>query len=159
VYCDWSDASIMKTRTACAHLHYTPAQVFDLVADVEQYPKFLPWFISAKVLRRKEQTMWVELTMGVRLFHKRFTTVAQLARPSRIYINSRDPLFEHFEQNWTFEPAAGGGTDVEYRVDFQFRSLLLQILIESSLTERTVEMVAAYKRRAQELYGASPITP
>jgi coenzyme Q-binding protein COQ10 len=143
----------MATRTARAHLLYTPEQVFDLVVDVEQYPKFLPWFISAKVSRRSEQTIWVDLTMGTRLFHKRFTTVAQLERPRRIFIDSRDPLFEHFEQNWTFEPAVSGGTDAEYRVDFKLRSRLLQILIESSLAERTVEMVAAYKRRAQELYG------
>src|SRR6516225_3905861 len=112
----------MATRTARAHLLYTPEQVFDLVADVEQYPKFLPWFISAKVFRRKEQTIWVDLTMGTRLLHKRFTTVAQLARPDRIFIDSRDPLFEHFQQNWTFEPAASGGTNVEYRVDFKLRS-------------------------------------
>ena len=98
----------MATRTARAHLHYTPNEVFDLVADVEQYPKFLPWFISAKVFRRREQTIWVDMTMGTRFFHKRFTTVAQLARPHRIYIDSRDPLFEHFEQNWTFELAASG---------------------------------------------------
>jgi coenzyme Q-binding protein COQ10 len=145
----------MTTRIARAHLLYTPAQVFDLVADVEQYPKFLPWFISARVFRRREQTIWVDLTMGTRLFHKRFTTVAKLARPHRIYIDSRDLMFDRFEQNWTFEPAAAGGTDVEYRVDFEFRSRLLQILIESSLAERTIEMVDAYKRRAQELYGAS----
>jgi coenzyme Q-binding protein COQ10 len=146
----------MTTRTTRAHLIYTAAQVFDLVADVDQYPKFLPWFISAKVFRRKEQTIWVDLTMGTRLLHKRFTTVAQLERPTRIFIDSRDPLFERFEQNWTFEPAAEGGTNVEYRVDFKFRSRLLQILIETSLAERTVEMVSAYKRRAQQLYGAPP---
>jgi coenzyme Q-binding protein COQ10 len=151
----------MASRTTRVHLFHAPAQIFDLVADVEQYPQFLPWVISAKVFRRKEQTIWVDLTMGTRLFYKRFTTVAQLEWPNRIFIDSRAPLFERFEQCWKFEPAADGGTNVEYQVDFKFQSRLLQILIETSFAERTIEMVAAYKRRAQELYGSSlpPVDP
>ena len=145
----------MATRIARVNLPYSPEQVFDLVADVEQYPKFLPWVIAAKVFRRQDRTLWVDLTMGTRLLHKRFTTVAQLERPHRLSIDSPDPLFERFKQNWTFNPASGGGADVEYRVDFKFSSRLLQILIEASFAERTVEMVAAYKRRARELYGSS----
>ena len=146
----------MAIHTSRAHLVYSPAQVFDLVADVEQYPKFLPWFIAAKVFRRTNQTIWTDLTMGTRLIHKRFTTVALLERPHRIHIDSRDPMFKRFEQNWKFEESTRGGTDVEYRVDFSFQSRLLQILIEGSLAERAVEMVAAYERRARELYGTSP---
>jgi coenzyme Q-binding protein COQ10 len=148
----------MATHTSRAHLVYSPAQVFDLVADVEQYPKFLPWFIAAKVFRRTNETMWTDLTMGTRLVHKSFTTVAQLERPHRIHIDSRDPMFDRFEQNWKFEQSDRGGTDVEYRVDFRFHSRLLQIFIENSLAERAVEMIAAYERRARELYGASPVT-
>ena len=148
----------MAIHTRRVHLIYSPAQIFDLVADVEQYPKFLPWFVAAKVFRRKDQTIWTDLTMGTRFFHKRFTTEALLERPHRIYIDSRDPLFKRFVQNWKFETSPGGGTDVEYRVDFSFQSRLLQILIEGSFAGRAVEMIAAYERRARELYGASPTT-
>ena len=98
--------------------------------------------------------MWVEMTMGTNFLRKRFTTMALLDRPHRIEINSHDPMFERFEQIWTFEPAAEGGTNVEYRVDFKFRSQFLQALIGASIVERTKPMVSAYMLRARRLYGA-----
>jgi len=143
----------MAIHTTRARLIYSAAQLFDLVADVEQYPKFLPWVIAAKITQRRDNTIWVDMTMGTRLLRKRFTTVALLDRPYRMHIDSRDPMFDRFEQNWTFEPLSGRGTNVEYRVDFSFRSRLLQILIEGSFMGRTTEMVAAYERRARQLYG------
>ena len=127
---------------------HTPAQLFDLVVDVEQYPDFLPWVIAARVTGRRDQTMLVEMTMGTSLLHKQFTTVALLDRPHRMEINSYDPIFERFEQIWTFEPAADGGTNVEYRVDVRFQSDILQALIGASFVERSKTMVSAYMRRA-----------
>ena len=145
----------MAIHTMRVHLIYSPDQLFDLVADVEQYPKFLPWVVAAKVIQRQDKTIWVDITMGTLFFQKRFTTIALLERPHRMQIYSRDPLFERFEQCWKFDPVADGGTDVEYRVDFSFRSRLLQILIDRSFAERTADMVAAYQRRARQLYGHS----
>ena len=85
--------------------NYTPAQLFDLVVEVERYPDFLPWVLAAKVFRRKGSTMWTDLTMGAGPLQKRFTTVAQLDRPHRVEISSHDAMFERFEQQWTFEAA------------------------------------------------------
>ena len=133
---------------------HTPAQLFDLVVDVEQYPDFLPWVIAARVTRRRDKTIWVEMTMGTSFLRKQFTTVTLLDRPHRMEITSRDAIFERFEQIWTFEPAADGGTNLEYRVDFKFKSHILQALIGGSFAERTNTMVKAYMRRAERLYGA-----
>jgi coenzyme Q-binding protein COQ10 len=141
--------------TERAHSSYTPEQLFDLVADVERYPQFLPWMIAAHVIRRHEDMVWVKMTMGTRLLHRTFSTVGKLERPRRIEISSHDPMFERFEQIWTFAPAAGGGTDIEYRVDFRFRSGLLQRLIGGSLSDRAPGMMQAFKRRARAIYGAS----
>jgi coenzyme Q-binding protein COQ10 len=134
---------------------HTPAQIFDLVVDVEQYPDFVPWVIAAKVIRRQDQTMWTDMTMGTAFLRKRFTTVASLDRPHRVEVNSHDPIFERFQQIWTFKPGAEGGTDVEHQVDLQFRSQILQILIGASYADRTQSMVKAYLRRAQRLYGSA----
>ena len=60
--------------------------------------------------------------MGTSFLRKQFTTKALLDRPHRVEINSYDPMFERFEQIWTFEPAAEGGTNIEYRVDIRFKS-------------------------------------
>jgi coenzyme Q-binding protein COQ10 len=136
------------------HSRYTPAQLFDLVADIERYPDFLPWMIAARITGRKDQTMFVELTMGTFFLRKQFSTTALLQRPHRMQINSKDPMFERFEHIWTFDPAAAGGTDVEYRVDFEFRSRILQALAETSFAERTKTIMTAYMRWAEHNYGS-----
>jgi coenzyme Q-binding protein COQ10 len=135
------------------HSQHAPPQLFDLVVDVERYPDFLPWVISARVTRRETRTMWTDLTMGVNLFRKQFVTVAFLDRPHRIEVTSRDPIFECFDQIWTFEPAITGGTMIEYRVHLRFRSQILQTLIGASFADRAEVMVKAFVRRAQRLYG------
>ena len=135
------------------HLKYTAPQLFDLVADVGRYPEFLPWVIEARVRRRIDHTVLVDMTMGVGALRRRFSTVAVLHRPHRIDISSGDPLFRRFEQRWTFEPAVEGGTDVEYRVDFQFRSRRLQLLIAASLAERVRLGMVAFERQARRVYG------
>jgi coenzyme Q-binding protein COQ10 len=127
--------------------------LFDLVADVEHYPQFVPWMLAARITRRHGDKAWVAMTMGMRLLRRTFSSVGTLERPRRIVIASHDPMFEHFARAWTFAPAAGGGADIEYCADFRFRSRLLQRLIGDSVTDRVPEMLRAFKRRAKHLYG------
>jgi coenzyme Q-binding protein COQ10 len=136
------------------HLKYTATQLFDLVADVERYPEFLPWVIATHISRRKDRTIWVDMTIGTSFLRKRFSTVALLDRPRRIDISSSDPLFERFEQRWDFATANDGGANIEYNVDFRFRSRLLQMLIGASFSDLVTAMAAAFKHRARQLYGA-----
>lgn len=145
----------MVNRTERVHLKYTAAQLFDLVADVERYPEFLPWVIAARIYRRHEQTLWVDMTIAKGFIRKRFSTIALLDRPHRITINSHDPLFERFEQKWIFQSAVNGGTNIEYQVDFKFRSGLLQRVIGPSFSDRAAVMIQAFSLRARRLYGAS----
>lgn len=143
----------MATYSHKLRLGYTAAQLFDLVADVERYPEFMPWTITTHVRRRTDRVIWTDLAIGTGIIRKRFSTVATLDRPHRIAITSHDPLFERFEQKWTFEDAAEGGTDIEYYTEFQFRSFLLQALMDLSFADRASAIVSAYTRRARRLYG------
>jgi len=140
-------------RIERAHSRHSASQLFDLVADIERYPQFLPWVISARITRRDDRTVWVTMVMGTRLLRRQFSTIATLQRPHRIDITSRDPMFERFDQRWIFTAGAEGGTDIEYRTDFKFRSALLQALIGGSFAERAPAMMQAFKRRARQLYG------
>ena len=135
---------------------YAPGQIFDLVADVERYPRFVPWVKSAKVIRRRESTIWTELTMGVSVLCQRFTTVAELDRPGRIDVNSPDPMFERFEQIWLFNPAAEG-TNIEYRVDLKLRSAMMGAVVTSLFSDGARSMVNAYMREAERAYGRAKI--
>ncbi len=134
------------------HLKHTAMQLFDLVADVERYPEFLPWVVAVKIRQREDSTVWVDMTIGTRFLHRRFASVALLERPRRISINSQDPLFERFQQIWKFEPATEGGTNVEYQLDLRFQSRVLQELISGKFAERASETVAAFRHRARQLY-------
>ena len=135
------------------HLPYGAPQLFDLVAHVERYPEFMPWVIEARVRHRRDRTIAVEMTVGVGPLRKRFSTIATLDRPDRIDIISSDSMFDRFEQRWTFEPAAEGGTNVEYHVVFEFRSRMLQKLMGASFHDQASATMSAFKRRAHWLYG------
>ena len=68
-------------RVERTHVNHTPAQLFDLVADVERFPEFLPWVMAAHVRRRDAHTLWTDMTMGTRFIRRQFSTVAHLDRP------------------------------------------------------------------------------
>jgi coenzyme Q-binding protein COQ10 len=142
--------------TACTqrrHLQYATTQLFDLVADVEAYPEFLPWVKEVDVHQRKDHSIFVSMTVADGPLRRRFSTMAVLDRPHRIEISSCDPIFDRFEQRWTFEPATNGGTNVEYHVDFKFRSRVLQMLMGKSFASRAIATMSAFERQAHRLYG------
>jgi coenzyme Q-binding protein COQ10 len=146
----------MSAYTERQHLPYAAPQLFDLVANVERYPEFLPWVTEARIYHRREHTIVVDMTVELGPIRKRFSTIAALDRPHRIDISSGDSMFDRFEQRWTFEPAADSVTNVEYYVDFKFRSRVLHTLMAASFADRAMATMSAFERRAHRLYGAPP---
>ena len=142
----------MTAYRARQHLRYSAPQLFDLVANVESYPEFLPWVVASRIRSRKDRSLLVEMTLSMGPLRKQFSSVGVLDPPQRIDITSSDPIFERFSQHWTFVPV-DGGTDVEYRLDCQLRSRMLQMVMSASIAERAAATMAAFKRRAQKLYG------
>jgi coenzyme Q-binding protein COQ10 len=146
----------MTVYIARQHLKYAAPLLFDLVADVERYPEFMPWVVASRIRRRKDQTLFVDMTIGLGPLRKRFLTVGVLDRPQRIHISSSDPIFDRFEQSWTFAPMANAGTDIGYYVDVQLRSRMLQRLMRALFADIAAATMAAYKGRAQKLYDGQP---
>jgi coenzyme Q-binding protein COQ10 len=136
------------------HLRYTPQQLFDLVADLERYPDFLPWLIAAHIRRREGDVVWVDMVVGTGPLRQAFSSKAELRRPDRIAISSHDPLFDRYEQVWTFQPTGNSGTLVEFSVDFEFRSPLLAAIMGAFLDRAARTMVSAFNQRARQIYGA-----
>jgi len=143
----------MTTYTERQRLKYTPAQLFDLIVDVERYPDFMPWIVDSRVRRRDDRTMNTELTVGAGPLRKRFSTIAVLDRPHRVDITSRDSMFERFEMHWVLQPTAEGETNVEYRLDFKFSSRVLQMLMTAAFARQAAATVSAFRRRARDLYA------
>jgi coenzyme Q-binding protein COQ10 len=148
----------MPTHAEQRVLPYTPEQLFDLVADVERYPEFLPWCVGARVRERRDNLIVADLLIGFRMFRERFTSKVTLARPRRIDVAYSDGPFRYLDNHWIFEPA-DGGCRIDFFVDFEFRSAILQKLIGVLFNEAVRRMVAAFETRARQLYGAPSAMP
>jgi coenzyme Q-binding protein COQ10 len=144
----------MPTHAEHRRLPYRADQLFDLVADVERYPEFLPWCTGARIRERKDNVIIADLLIGFRMFRERFTSKVTLIRPDRIDVSYSEGPFRYLDNHWSFEPQADGGCVIDFYVDFEFRSRLLQGLIGVLFNEAVRRMVAAFEGRAKQLYGA-----
>ena len=143
----------MSTHAERRRLPYSPEQLFDLVADVERYPEFLPWCVGARVRERKPGLVVADLLIGYRMVRERFTSRVILDRPGRIDVSYSDGPFRYLNNHWLFEPEADGGCTLDFYVDFEFRSRMLQKIIEVLFNEAVRRMVGAFETRARNLYG------
>ena len=142
----------MPTHAEKRVLPYTAEQLFDLVADVERYPEFLPWCVGARIRERREDLVVADLLIGFRMFRERFTSRVTLARPRRVDVAYSEGPFRYLANHWIFEPVEGG-CQIDFFVDFEFHSAILQKLIGVLFNEAVRRMVAAFEGRARALYG------
>lgn len=143
----------MPTHAERRHLPYTPDQLFELVAAVERYPEFLPWCRAVRIRSREGNTFTADLVIGFRMVRERFTSRVILDRPRRIDVAYTQGPLRYLNNHWIFEPAADGGCIIDFFVDFEFHSKLLQKLIGALFNEAVRRMVDAFEARARQLYG------
>lgn len=147
----------MPTHAEQRPMPYSPEQMFDLVADVERYPDFLPWVAACRITRREGDIFWADLIVGFKMIREKFVSKVTLTRPNRVDVSYIDGPFRYLNNHWIFEPGPNGGTIVDFYVDFEFRSRLLQGLMGALFNEAVKMMVAAFERRAKLLYGQGPV--
>jgi coenzyme Q-binding protein COQ10 len=155
----------MATHAERRVLPYTPEQLFDLVAAIDRYPEFLPWCVAARIRERQDSVLIGDLVIGFKMIRERFTSKVTLDRATRIDVEYLSGPMHYLNNHWTFTPAPsspelpGGGTVIDFYVDFEFRSRLLQSLIGVLFHEAVKRMVAAFEGRARQLYGAPAEAP
>ena len=143
----------MPTHAEQRVLPYTPEQLFELVADVERYPEFLPWCRASRVTSREGDVIHADLVIGFKLFRERFTSRVTLDRPDRIDVEYIEGPMRRLENHWRFIDQGDGGTMIDFYVDFEFRSAILQMAIGALFNEAVRRMVAAFETRAHAIYG------
>lgn len=148
----------MPTHSETRVLEYTPEQVFDLVADVGNYPRFLPWCAAVRVKSRTPTEVIADLTVGFGPFRETFTSRVALDRPGIIRVQYEKGPFSYLKNVWQFKPDPRGCL-VDFYVDFEFRSRLLQAAIGVVFNEAVRLMVSAFIRRAREIYGPPATAP
>ncbi|RAI56275.1 type II toxin-antitoxin system RatA family toxin [Roseicella frigidaeris] len=152
----------MPTHAERKILRYTPEQLFDMVADVRRYPEFLPWCVGARVISRKERELIADLTIGFKMFRETFRSEVLLERPDHVHVRYLNGPFRYLNNHWRFRPHPHGAdtwTEVDFFVDFEFRSRLLQAVIGTVFNEAVRLMVRAFERRAMQLYGRPSAPP
>jgi len=141
-----------------AHVPYSAEQMFDLVNDVESYPKFLHWCRSARVDARQGSTVEATLEIGAFGFQQSFRTRNTLRRPDQIGIELVSGPFRRLRGEWKFVPAASSGSDVSLTLRFEVTLSPFGALFAKVFEELAGAQMGAFIDRASKVYGQPPST-
>ena len=145
----------MPRHSETRHLPYTPEQLFDLVADVARYDEFLPWVVAVRVRSSSDAETVADLVVGFNAFKERFTSRVTKQKPDAITVDYIEGPLKYLHNEWRFDRAADGGTDVHFSVDFAFKSRLFETLAGAMFDRALRRMIGAFEQRAAALYGIS----
>lgn len=137
------------------HLPYSAEQMYDLVADVGSYAEFLPWVVGTRIKSNTEKEMVADLLVGFKALREKFTSRVIKDRPHSIEVIYLDGPMKDLDNRWTFHPAADGGCDIDFAVEFTFRNRIFEALAGQYFDRAFRKMVSAFETRADELYGSS----
>ncbi|MCW8834792.1 MAG: type II toxin-antitoxin system RatA family toxin [Rhodospirillales bacterium] len=143
----------MPTHAEKRRVPHTPEQMFDLAADVERYPEFLPWCVATRIRKREGNTINADMVIGFKMVREKFTTEAVFDKPRRIDVAYKNGPFKYLKSHWIFEDSGDGGCNVDFFIDFEFRSPFFRRLLEAVFTEASQRLVSAFEKRAGELYA------
>ena len=147
----------MPTHSETRSLPYSAQQMYDLVADVASYPKFLPWCAAARIRSitpdGTSQVMEADLVISFKLFRERFgSRVVMWPDDKKLDTEYLDGPFKYMKSNWAFVDTEAG-CDVSFFVDFEFKNAILQGIIGVVFNEAMQRIVKAFETRARDLYG------
>lgn len=146
----------MTARHTQTDVPYTADQMFDLVADVERYPEFLPWCVALRIIERdhKAGTLTADMVVAYKVFRERFRSKVTLNRAEKhieaFYI---DGPFRNLENRWRFTDKSEGGSVIDFEISFEFRNFLLQATAQAVFDKAFARMSEAFVKRAEEVYG------
>jgi coenzyme Q-binding protein COQ10 len=140
-------------------VNHSASQMFDLVADVERYPEFVPLCRSLKIRQRTPQADGTEIvvadmTVSFKLVKESFTSRVTLDRAKlQILVEYLKGPFSSLENRWIFEPSGEGACDVTFYLAYEFKSRMLALLMGSMFDAAFARFAAAFEKRADVIYG------
>lgn len=139
-------------------LPYRPEELFTLVGDVKAYPDFVPWVSGIRVWNERETAPGVteldaEAQVGFAMVRERFSTsVKRDANTRTVTVGLIRGPFKYLRNEWKFLPHPSG-TEVDFFIDFEFRSKLLDKLLQANFDRAASRLIGCFEARAQTLYG------
>jgi coenzyme Q-binding protein COQ10 len=140
-------------------VRHAATEMFDLVADVERYPEFVPLCRALKVRQRRSgpdgiEVLVADMTAAYKLISETFTSRVTLDRANlQILVEYLDGPFSRLENRWTFRPAGERGCDVEFFISYEFKSRMLALLMGSMFDLAFRRFAAAFEERADLVYS------
>ena len=140
-------------------VHHTASQMFDLVADVERYPEFVPLCKALKVRQRVPagegvETVVADMTVSFKLVRESFRSRVTLDRPTlQILVEYLQGPFSHMQNRWTFRPDGEHACEIDFFINYEFRSRTLGMLMGGMFDLAFRRFAAAFEARADKVYG------
>jgi coenzyme Q-binding protein COQ10 len=135
-------------------LPFSCQQAFDIAADIERYPEFLRWWISARIQKRESNICYVEQVLGLGPIRLPFASTAVLHRPERIDITSTDLLFRHFSLSWLVATLPSAGCRISIATEVELQSGFLQHVVNQFLPGAVDDIISAFEARAHSICAA-----
>ena len=149
----------MPSFNSRRRVSHTASQMFDLVADVERYPEFVPLCSALKVRQRTPnpdgtEIVIADMTVSFKLVRENFTTRVTLDRPNlKILVEYLRGPFSNLENRWTFEPRPDNACEVGFFLSYEFKSRMLAMLMGTMFDTAFQRFAAAFEKRADVIYG------
>ena len=136
-------------------INHTPQNLYNLVSDVKKYPEFLPWCLGARVKNLLQNEFDADLIIGFKIYKEVYSSQILLDPNNyKIIVNYKDGPFEYLYNYWIFKEK-NAGCEIEFMVEFKFKSIFLQTVMESLFSEAVKKMVRAFENRANYLYNTT----
>lgn len=150
----------MPTHSEMRKMPFLARDMYDLVADIESYPRFLPWCAAARIRSRQPsncgEKVDADLVIAFKAFRETFRSRVELREDAlEICIEYLDGPLERMESQWNFRPLPNGDCRVEFQVDYRFRTGLFNKLVKLVFHHVTHRVVQAFEERARKVYGQS----
>ena len=135
-----------------ALVHHSVAEMFDLVKGVEDYPQFLPWCHSTRVLKETEQEICAELVVARMGIRQAFSTCNQFRKNEWMGLELHDGPFKKLRGDWHFIPLRDDACKVELDLEFEFTGMLINKAFGSVFGHVANTLVDAFCKRADQVY-------
>jgi ribosome-associated toxin RatA of RatAB toxin-antitoxin module len=132
---------------------YSVEEMYALVAAIEDYPRFLPWCRSTRVLARSDEDVRASIEIARGAFNKSFTTLNRVQLNKMIEMRLVEGPFRHLQGFWRFDVLAPGASKISLDLDFEFESKLVGLALGPVFNQIANSMVDAFTKRAREVYG------
>lgn len=143
----------MKRIDRSALLPYPPAQLFQLVNDIEAYPDYMNGCVGAEVMHREQGLVEARLDLAQGGIRQSFSTRNRNQPPNTIQLELIEGPFEHFNGRWHFQPLGDAACKVSLKLEFRMNSRLLGMAASRLFETVALDLIESITQRAQELYG------